>query len=90
MSTRILRHTNGEGDEWGNDRMGKVTKEEGRKQIEKKVMGGGIEPTTKRVKDLARIGVLTTMPQRPGAIWATTCPYVNTPPQGGDQIRRAP
>ena len=47
MSTRILRHTNGEGDEWGNDRMGKVTKEEGRKQIEKKVMGGGIEPTAK-------------------------------------------
>ena len=70
--------------------MGKDRKGKEWKQIEKKVMGGGIEPTTKWVKDLARIGVLTTMPQRPGAIWATTCPYVNTPPQGGDQIRRAP
>ena len=47
MSTRILRHTNGEGDEWGNDRMGKDRKGKEWKQIEKKVKGGGIEPTTK-------------------------------------------
>ena len=79
------KETNGEMDEWRSDQMGKEWK-----QIEKRVKEGGIEPTTKRVKDLARISVLTTMPQRPGAICATTCPYVNTPPQGGDQIRRAP
>ena len=59
--------TNGEVTEWG--KSGSKSKE--------RMTGGGIVPTTKLVLDLARIGVLTTMPQRLGAIWATTCPYVN-------------